>query len=108
MVEKINSNKSSKSSIRSLITVPKDAGIAILSVFFNIAHLVISPILGKRRLAKYPTITAMNARKELTLKFKGFSNNVHRYPLRKWLMRDSAIEIYTKVKFAFLTFSKSS
>lgn len=67
IVEKINNSKSARSIIRSLITVPKEAGMAILSVFFKIAHLVISPIRGNSRLAKYPTITAIKALKELTL-----------------------------------------
>ena len=67
MVEKINNNNNNKSIIRSLITVPRDAGMAILSVFFKIAHLVISPMRGNKRLAKYPTITALKARKEFTL-----------------------------------------
>ncbi len=103
----ININMSSKirSRILSLITVPKDAGMAILSVFFNMAQRVTSPIRGKSRLAKYPTITAIKALKVLTLYPIGFSNRVQRYPRSKWLINEKAIEIYTNVKLADFRFS---
>ena len=67
IVENINKTRSMRSRILSLITVPKEAGIATLSVFFRMAHLVISPILGKSRFAKYPTITAIKALNGFTL-----------------------------------------
>jgi hypothetical protein len=63
IIRRISKNRSR---ILSEITFPSEAGIGILSVFFRMAHRVISPILGTSRFAKYPTITARNALKEFT------------------------------------------
>ena len=53
----INNIKSiSKSTARSMMTVPRSLSAGIFSTLASVPHLVISPILGNAKFARYPTI----------------------------------------------------
>ena len=82
----IQINSITKSDALSTSTVPIRDSNEILSVFFSVPHLVISPIRGKAKFAKYPISTAQKTFFKGGLAPKGSINSRQRNALKMLAM----------------------